>query len=279
MALTNGGIVMIILFGIGLVLLFSAIARKHAGPLKHINPVLGAVLGVALIIPGFYWGVAPNLPGFEQYGGTQPQTIVIQDDDTTPTTVLAVPTFELDPGVNTTGFNLNTTLNSAKTEFTFPYRVTSLDNTGDKSGTTANVFARVHWDITPVAPSGADSTTLCAIYYSITPTNYDVNNDERYLVIRANDVLKTPMINWTMQVKGNAGKVSSGSEGEKSTSMLLTDTAEIWLDITFSNTTIAKYLSTLSGMDFTVTFRNADYTWTKSYTITLIKILDSCSNT
>jgi hypothetical protein len=275
--LTNGGIVMILLFGVGLVLLFSAIAKKHAGPLKHFNPVLGAVLGVALIIPGFYWGVAPNLPGFEDYGGVQPTTVVV----TTPTTNVAVPTFEITPVKNTTGFNLNSTLNSAGTDFTFPFVVTSLDKTDDAAAANSNaVLCRCTFKVTPVAPAGADSTDLATLYYSVTPTNYEVDSDDHYLLMRSNDAEKNPILNWTVDLDGAGAKGAvPGYEGEKSTSMLLTDSGNIWLDFVFANQTIAKYFTTLNGIDFTVTFHNEDYSWSDTFTVTAIKISDGCSNT
>jgi hypothetical protein len=280
MALTNGGIIMILLFGVGLVLLFSAIAKKHAGPLKAINPVIGAVLGVALIIPGFYWGVAPNLPGFEQYGGVQPTTIVVQQPTTTPTTSVAVPTFEIVPVTNTTitAHIHNSTLNTAKTEFTWPMYVTALDKVTDQIATNGNVFGRATFRITPIAPTGADSTNLATIFYSVSNINAMVD-DDRYLCLRSNSATKESIANWTVQIGGSAAKAAvTAAEGEKSTSMLLTDTAEIWFDAALSNHSIAGHMTTLSGIDFVITFHNADYSWSKSYTITVLKLADSCSN-
>ena len=262
--MTDMEILFIVVFAVGIVLLLSAFFKKSAGPLKGLNPVLAGALGVLMIIPGFYYGIMPLMPETE----TPTQTIVI------PETTATVPTFTVEMQRNTTGFQLNSTLSSDSTELTWPFTVNAKDNTADKTTTTEAVPCRATFVITPIAPTGSTTLTLATIYYSITPTQVETQTD-RYLLIR--DVnTKTPLVNFTSQIKGTSG-TKAAQMGEGSTSMTLTDTGEVWLDMIFQNSTIAKYWSTLSSVTFTVTFRNADYSWSDSFTIRAIKIADAAA--
>lgn len=263
--MTNEEILMLIVFAAGLILLLVAAFKKHAGPLKKVNPIVAGALGVLLVIPGFVWGVMPFLPE------VAPQQVIV----TTPTTTAAVPTFTIEPVKNTTGFNLNSTLNVGKTEFTWPWAVSAADNTGDRTGTTDLVPARATFLVRPVAPVGSDTTTLATIFYSVTPSNFETQTD-RWLFIR-DTYSKQAMLNFSAQVRGTSGTTTTFESG--SLSLTLTQTGEIWFDALLSNTTVAKYWSTLSSLKLTVTFRNADYSWSASYPITLIKISDACANT
>lgn len=265
---TQASYVWLAVFFIGLVVFFMGIFRKYS-PIK-MNPVLGAVVGICLILPGFIWGIMPNFPDqpLQQAPG---QTIVVQNPGGITTTVPPA-SFSIDAtacqsaaSVIFGGEPLDGVLNVAETVYTLPATQRAND-----TGFTVN-FTALNFTVTPVAPSGATADDLATIYFE---TQYATEwENEPMLEQDSNDVY---FANWTRVTPVTANSVTYGYSG--SASMLYTETQNYQVvykyDYHLASTTTGPALMHTVGdtLSWTATFHNVDWSWSQSYTFMLICI-------
>lgn len=160
-------ILYLLAFIIGLVFVFAALARKQAGPLKGINPVVAGVIGVVLIIPGFYFGVMPYIEVDAE--PAEPQTIIIDDSGG----AVTYPTFEIQAGV------ANTTqpcvLSSGDDGFTAPYIANTTQHDIYKEDNTSWMDPRIEFSITPIPFAGATQDDLATVYFEFLEPEAEVD--------------------------------------------------------------------------------------------------------
>ena len=252
--MTNIELIMAIVFILGLFLLFAAAFRKQTPMLKNLNPVWAGVIGVLLIIPGFFYGVMPMMPEMS----SDINVDVEVPDTTPPSQILQYPEFDVTPSAVVVTYNSDTTLNSGKTMFTVPalartvtHAITHLDNT------TAWADPRLQFDIIPVPYTGADADDLATIYFTV--SNYDARidaDDDTYRLITKSS--------GEYQVIWTEGSSTWYVEGSKT--MLLTGNATIYLDFDVNQGGMSR-MDINDPIDLTVTFYNGDWSWSKSYTV------------
>jgi hypothetical protein len=235
--------------------------RKIGIPKKWGKPIGIIVAVVGLLGAGLSYGLF-----------TVPETT------TTTTLSSAYPDFDVRMAGNTTGFDLNTTTNSAKTKVTFPFIVTSIDRTQDAiSGTSTNVLCRATFTVTPIPVAGSTSLGLCTLYYDVTNGNAVPGTGSQYLV-RHDQTTGLALINFTSQIDGLAA-TAAVTDGSGHVTGDYQDTFEVWIDFICSNHTIAAHMPSLAGgTDMVVTFHNQDNSWSESFTLNFIKISDAKAN-
>lgn len=264
----TAGYIWIAVFFIGLVVFFMGIFRKYS-PVK-MNPVLGAVVGVCLIIPGFIWGIMPNFPAqpLQQTGGSQ--TIVVQQGGTT----VAPATFDLDPSASTGLYNgagstcvSTAAWNAAETIYTVPLTI-------NEGGTahyafTAN-YTGANFTITPVAPAGATNDDLATIYFE---TEYTMTySSEDFLNVDGNGVY------WANWYNCESGGLTYQYSGSLSMTYTQTKTLQVGyqFDTNADTTGVAEAMSTVGdSVSWTITFHNIDWTWSESFTVLAIVIVSA----
>jgi len=257
--MTTMELLFIILFVVGLFMVFAAAFRKQSGFLKGINPVWAGVIGVLLVIPGFFYGIMPMMPE-EAVDTDTPGTIIIDNTDNS----LSYPEFDITPAAVTTAgtYCVDTTLNSAKTVFTVPaWANTTADTVIHRDNATAWADPRLQFDIIPVPYAGADADDLATIYFTV--SNYDVVIDvadaaNEYLMVKSSG-------DW--QVIWTEGSNTWYVEGSKT--MLMTGNATVYLDLDTNPAGFAN-IDENDSVDLTVTFHNADWSWSKSYTVSFM---------
>lgn len=249
-------IIGIIVFAIGLFILFSIAVKKSSWiPVK--SAPLAGVIAVGMIIAGGIYGVMPMLPEDTSEGETT--TIIVDDGGGN----LQYPEFDITPAaVTTAGTYLNeTTLNSGKTMFTVP----SWGNaTGDTLWDITNntwYDPRCSFQVVPVPFAGANADDLATFYFTV--SNYDA-------VVDIDDAVDQTLITKSSgeyQVIWTEGSNTWYVEGSKT--LLLTGNATMYLDFDVNQAAMAN--SDMNDMiDLTVTFYNADWSWSKSYTVSFV---------
>jgi hypothetical protein len=236
----NMELIMLIVFVLGLALIFAALARKQAGPLKGIPPVVAGVVGVCLVIPGFFYGVLPYLPETE---GT---TTVVVDD----TGDVVYPTFEVTPAV------ANTTqpaqLSSGQDGFTLPFIANTTQHDIYKEDNTSWMDPEIQFAIKPIPFAGATQDDLATIYYEVVEPEYDIDAATAgpyYLFVKTsgNRQIEWHSVNGAVGanefVSGSATMLMTGNEtmqlyletDEGSLSRMQTEYDSITIHVKFSN--------------------------------------------
>lgn len=249
-------IIMLVFFVLGLVLLFTAFSKKHAGPLKGLNPVMAGVLGVILIIPGFYYGIYPLLPVEET---TPPAQVII-----TPTLPdeTHYATFDITMGEGT-NIDAGSTEGVSTDLHTYSYPFSS-NTTSDNitvgydadgvwaTGITGHV--NITFTIVPIAWAGADNDDICTIYYEILDPDQAVDDGagtaSLYLFDKDNGYRQ---ILW-YEYSETGVAVKDYISGSKS--MILTDSCTLNVRLLTSHYSLAQLADELDTQTVSIVFSN-----------------------
>jgi len=256
-------------FAIGLILLAMIVTKKS--PIK--NTAFAAVAGALLFFAGLLWGV---MPYYEENFGVDvpPQTIVNVDagggsDE--------CPSFDIDPTALVSATNMVGTSdgaittagwNAAETVFTIPVTVQSTGS-GAIAAFTANETGS-NFSITPVPPIGSNADDLATIYFE---TEYDMTHEGKdILKDNGNGIYEANFSVGNDDPTGFTRWHHSGSD-----TMLLTDTLNLQLVYGLDGGgEFAEVFQTVGeSTSWTITFHNADWTWSEVYTVNAILIAAS----
>lgn len=251
----NTELIMLILFVLGLALVFAALARKQAGPLKGLNPVLAGVIGVVLIIPGFFYGVMPYLPEEEVEGET-----VIVIDDSAPT---AFPTFAIQAAVSNT--TQPAQLGSGEDGFTIPFVANTTQHDIAKEDDTNWMDPEIEFAITPIPFAGANADDLATIYYEVLQPDYDIDAASAgpyYLFVKTGGKRQ---LKWHVAGVGETEFVS-GSQ-----TMLMTDNVTMQLYIEADEGSLSRMQTEFDAITTNIKFSNGAG-WSESYWLDWIPV-------
>lgn len=184
----------------------------------------------------------------------------VQVEDTTDTgtidTVTGV-TFDIDPTDPCVGggFIDDVTWNDAETICTIPLEITG-------SGELDGNLTALNFTITPIAPSGSDSTNLATVYFE---SDYLMKYSGEYVLEENSD---TYFANWTHRsgTKDQTTDDYSGSE-----TMLLTENGYANISYAFDSGTSDIFSAELDSIgdqvSWSIRFHNADNTWSQTFTV------------
>jgi hypothetical protein len=245
-----------IIFVVGVILvllvLFAKQYLKRLGPLK--NPMWAFVVGIVLVGAGVTWGGYDYIADYFETE-TTPASV-------TPVTTSAYQyaTFDITPSAVTSGgYNVDTTLNSAKTVFTVPAMANQTGHTLTELDNTTWEHPRLSFTLKPQPWAGADADDLATVYY-------EVNNPD--LVI---DTSTTG--NYYMLTKSGGNRqaiwTSSGLTEyvDGSATILLTGNVTVTLDLTVNQDSCSRIENTYDPITLSITFHNGDWSWSKTYNI------------
>jgi hypothetical protein len=155
------------LFVVGIALAATAFLKKS--PLKGVNPVIAVVVGVCLVIPGYFYGVQPYFATDDAAGGETTGTIVV----TTPDEEVTYPTFDIQPSAaNTTQ---PAVLSSGEDGFTLPFIANTTQHDIYKEDNTSWCDPEVQFCITPIPFAGATQDDLATIYFEVVEPDLEVD--------------------------------------------------------------------------------------------------------
>lgn len=232
-----------IVFGVGLLVFLLGIFPKKS-PVK-INPVLGAFLGICLMLPGFVWGV-----------------YVYMDEPAAPIQYVPTTATVVAPGFTITG--------SASTPagidvddddgvITIPFTIYP-DGTAKEADNTTWVQPAITFSINPIAPAGATADDLATIYFKFNNVDLSFYTDDTYYVFTKTGTRR----NVIWQEGGQT------MYGEGSATMLLTATATVYLNCTVGATSLGEWETSYQGPTTSITFSNTDGTWSKTYAVQFV---------
>jgi hypothetical protein len=256
----------IALFAIGLILFAAAIFRKQAGFLKTLNPMVALIIGVALMIPGFYWGVIPLVEGDPPYeAGTQ--TIVVQDSSGD----VQYPSWDITPArSNTTQPAL---LDSDEAGFTIPFVSNTTQHDIYQQGATTSWYdPEIEFACNPVPFAGADADDLATIFYEVLEPELEVDaatSGPYYAFVKTGGHRR---ILWHVAGQGQ-NEFVTGSQ-----TMLMTGNVTMQLVLELDEASLSRMQSTFDKMSFNIKFSNGGG-WSKVYGVDLIPVTISATST
>lgn len=210
-----------------------------------------AIIVVAVLFAGSLFGI------FYMYPPGSGDVNVEVETPPAGETILQYPEFTVTPSaVITGGYNVDTTLNTAKTMFTVPGLAWTTSNALKELDNTTWEDPRLSFDIIPVPYAGADADDLATIYFEV--SNYDARieaDDDNYRLITKSS--------GEYQVIWTEGSNTWYVEGSKT--MLLTGNETITLDFDVNQGGMSR-MDVNDPIDLTITFHNGDWSWSKSYT-------------
>jgi hypothetical protein len=256
-------------FFIGLVVFFMGVFRKHS-PIK-INPVLGAVVGICLILPGFIWGIYPNIGSPTSPIQTQQNIVVTQQQET------VVPSaFEIDAVAVTAATGCwgaaaitpitTTTFDAGETTLTIPVTC----NLGTAHYAFANNNTGANFTIRPVAPAGANADDLATVYFE---SDYAMTFDGED-VLNSNAAGSIYDAEWNYLTFSDASHQEWDHEG--SYTMLYTGsiTVSLYYQLDGEDGKLADEFSTVGDTaTWSITFHNSDWSWSQTFTVVAICIV------
>lgn len=251
---------------LGLILVLMGIAKK--GPVK--NPVALIGVGAVMLIVGGIWGIAPAIQDAQPL---QSQQITV----TTQPTEIAAPAFTIDPTAITAVANVvrgaptpisTAVLNAAETVYTVPVTV----NTGGTHDTFAVNYTALNFTVTPIPPVGSNADDLATIYFE---SEYDMKYENEY-ILRHSGNQDVFFANWTTGHTNGATLYSWDHSGQDT--MLLTDTNDYQIVYGLDGTPADfpdVFKTVGETASWTITFHNADWSWSKVYTVNLIVVVSA----
>jgi hypothetical protein len=259
-------------FFIGLVVFFMGVFRKQS-PIK-INPVLGAVVGICLILPGFIWGIFPTIGSPASPIQTQPN-IIVNTPDNNNVVVAAPPTFTVavTPIVAATGWFTAAAVtpistaacNADDSELTIP--VTA--NQGTTLWNFAVNYTGMNFSIVPVAPAGSSADDLATIYFE---SQYNMKHNGKYIL----DYNSAETIFDAQWATGGYNAATFATwDHSGSYTMLYTDTLKLGLLFELNGGTAelpSEFHTVGDKIEWTVTLHNSDWSWSKVINVNAIII-------
>ena len=230
---------------------------------------LGWVLiGLALLIFILGWAKVISTAMFKKFAsiaivllvaGIALSFVDVEDVDEGQIDTVTGATFDIDPGgyCSTKG---SESWDDAETTFTIPLEITgSNELDGNKSS--------VNFTITPNYPLGAETTNLAECYFK---TDYLMKYGGEYVLEENSGVYYA---NWTY---ASGTKDKQTEDYEAHTGMALTESGWANISYTYDSGTSDCFSAELDSIgdsiSWHVTFFNADNTWSKIFTITLIVV-------
>jgi hypothetical protein len=241
---------------IGGIYLIIALTGKTKTPTAN-RPLMGIAAAGLLVIGAFTTG----LIGADTTTDDTTETVSVVY--TPPTTTYTEPTFEITPSAVTTAgtYNAFTSLNSAETQFTVPAWANTTGHTILEIDNTTWLDPRVQFIIMPIPPSGSDADQLATLWFDV--ANYDATID-------ADTAVSQRLITKTSgqyQVIWSEGSNQWFIDGSKT--LLMTGNATLTCDFDVNQAGMS-YMETNDPIALTITFRNNDWTWSKSYTCNFV---------
>lgn len=270
MELDSTTLLMLVLFIFGLVLLFAALAKKQAGPLKGLNPILAGVLGVILIIPGFFYGVMPMLPAEETETPTETVVVVTDDEEG------IACTFDVNIYANGTAdtFDNTTTDSPTGNSFTTPYVRNSTGTTRTIHGTASTAALNVNFhdpiynfSVMPIAPTGVTADDLVTLKFSAVDPGENIHVSGVDYRMVAQDSDNDAYLYWKCVDASSGATLTDWTPETGSATFLYTDRVYLWLNVVYQDDGLAR-LSVYDSESLTATLSNIDGSWSESFTIT-----------
>lgn len=232
-----------------------SLTGKTKQPIAN-RPVMAAVVAVGFIIGLVGTGI---IAVDEEVAEPTEQTVIVQQ----PTTTYAdEPKFDITPSTVTSGgYNPFTSLNTGKTIFTIPAWANTTGHTIVEIDNTTWEDPRAQFVVIPIPPSGSDADQLATIWFDV--SNYDAQIDA--------DTAATQRlirkVSGEYQCIWTEGSNTWYIDGSKT--MLMTGNATLTLDFDINQGGMA-YMEANDPISLTVTFRNNDWTWSKSYSANFV---------
>lgn len=250
------------IFIIGLALFFLAIFRKQSA--IKIPQAPGAFIGAIMMIVGYMWGVAPL---YSESAPFEAGEIVVTTGDE-----IAAPTFSIDANAVITniwdsavGDCITTaTFDASETTYTIPVSV----NTGGTHDAIAVNYSAINFTATPIPPTGANADDLATIYFE---SDYNIKHESEY-VFKTNGAETIFFANWTRV--GTVGDAPSWDHSGQDTMLLTEDeTYQIAYGFNGGENALGNVFKTVGEtITWHITFHNADWSWSKVYTVNAIVI-------
>ena len=267
MELDGTTILMLLAFVIGLALIFAALLKKQVKGLKFLNPVFAGVLGVILIIPGFFYGVQPMLP-------TADTQVVIVDDSA------AIPyaQFNVDTYANGTANDIdNSSVSSSGLVFTTPFVRNTTGNTMEGTSAAAmahgSVFADpiYNFSVRPIATQGVTADDLVTLKFSaVDPGECITSSGTDYRLI-AEDDDSDPYLYWKVVDASDGTTLQDWVSTSGTVSFLYTDSIYVWLNVVYQDSGCSR-MTDFTTKSTTATLSNLDGSWSQTYTIQVMPI-------
>jgi hypothetical protein len=247
-------IIAIILFLLGIILILAAlffrqILKEFKVPALK-NPIFAIFAGIILVGIGFYGGAYTELEAWVGGFGTTGTADV--------TDAYQYAEFEITPTATITGgYNVDLSLNSAKTIFTCPAMANTTAHTLVEIDNTTWENPRMHFVLKPIPWGGADADDLATVYFKVDNPDLTIDTSTSgnyYLVTKSGG---------NRQCIWNDGSTTAYVSG--STTMLLTQSTNVTLDLTINQDSASRIENTYDPVIITFTFYNADWSWSKSY--------------
>lgn len=247
-------LIAIILFFLGIILVIGALFFRQI--LKEFkipalkNPIFAIFAGIILIAIGFWGGAYTEVEAWVGGFGT-----AAADDETA---AYDYASFEITPTAVVTSYNPDLSLNSAKTIFTCPAMANTTAHTLVEIDNTTWENPRMHFVLKPIPWGGADADDLATVYFKVDNPDLTIDTSTSgnyYLVTKSGG---------NRQCIWNDGSTTNYVSG--STTMLLTQSTNVTLDLTINQDSASRIENTYDPVSVTFTFYNADWSWSKSYT-------------
>ena len=238
--------------------------KKEEMPMKRMNNKGAITIGISLVVAAaviigvsvFVYSTFYNIDKVQQI--VTPQVIVTPPSDT-----VQHPDFDIVPTAQTTGYNPFNALNSEKTRFTVPAWSNQTGHTIVEIDNSTWEDPRMEFVVTPIPFGGADADDLATIYFEV--SNYDArietSSDTYRLLVKDGGNYQ---VNWS-----DAGTGTPDLYIEGTSTMLMTGTVTLYLDFDVTGSSFSR-MDDNDGIDMTITFHNADWTWSETYTVTFV---------
>lgn len=251
----------------GLALIIITISKKS--PIKG-NPAIPVIVGVGLVVGGYIYGVDPYLA--EDDEGTTPVTVTVDTGGAD-----AVPSFDIDPTALTTAASMvgtsdgaiaTTAWNSAETVLTIPVTVSNT-NSGVHAAFGANETGS-NFSITPVPPTGSNADDLATIYFE---TEFDMQHEgEDILKDNGNGIYEA---NFSIGNDDATGFTRWHHSGSTTTLLTTTTNLQLVYGLDGGGEFAEKFQTVGESVTWTITFHNADWSWSEVYTVNCICIVSN----
>jgi len=244
----------------GVVQVFGKKVFKKGFLSQHYAPL---ATGVVLVVVGGVFGGYPILADWYNGVSQTAQVNIAGTTNTQGTTSYQYATFSVTPAVGpATGLNTSTFVLSAdKLTFTYPIIAWTTTHTIKNSYNNTFVQPSMKFTLNPQAWPGASTTDLAVVYFEFTPldqTIYPTAGGMYYF-------LTTTGAQRNARFNNSAATLCQYGSGQLSTTFGTPIT--VYCNCTLNTDSVSRVDTTYSPILSTITFHNADHSWSQSYTL------------
>jgi len=159
-------------------------------------------------------------------------------------------------------------LDASETVFTVPLNI---NEGGTASYEFVTNFTAMNFTVTPIPPTGANADDLATIYFE---SDYNIKYNGEYVFVSDGNE-ETFFVNWTRV--GDTTDATSWDHSGQDT-MLLTEDNTYQIAYRFQSGLdhFCEEISTVGETcTWTITFHNADWSWSKVYTVNAITVVST----